>query len=102
MKMGPVLIAAGGLIVGGLYLAGRLPGFGAAPTGTLPDPTGQAQDAGQGVLDQLAAHGIGWPMLVVPAVVATLAIVTWRRIGGWGRAVVLVLGAIIATVLVTR
>lgn len=100
MKTGPLVLAGGVAVIAGLYLAGRLPGFGTADT--LPDPGVQATDARQSVLDQLAAHGISWPMLVVPAAVAAVLIATWNRIGGFGRGAVLVVGAIVTTVLVAR
>lgn len=102
MKLAPIVLGAGAALVAGLYLTGRLPGFGAAPANTLPDPTTQAAAAGHGLLDQLAAHGISWPMLAVPAILATVAVITWRRIGGWGRAVVLVLAAVAATLVVVH
>lgn len=103
MKMGPVVLGGGAAVVAGLYLAGRLPGFGTADT--LPDPhaqAGQAADAGRGVLTQLGLTGVEWPMIVVPLIVAALLVATWRRIGGFGRGAVIALGAIVTTVLVTR
>lgn len=100
MKMAPLVLGGGAVVVAGLYLAGRLPGFGTADT--LPDPGIQAADAGRGVLAQLGVSGVTWPMIVVPLIAAALLIATWKRIGGFGRAAVLILAAVAATVLVTR
>lgn len=107
MKMGPLLIGAA-VVVGGLFLAGKLPGFGSAE-GADPaqaqqaagDAAGQAVDAGTSSWTWLVTQPWGWAAIVAAAG-ATLGIMTWRRIGGWGRGTVLVLAVATLTILVTR
>lgn len=101
MKLAPLALGGAAVVVAGLYLAGRLPGFGTADT--LPQPnTALPADAGKGVLAQLAANGIEWPMIVVPLAATAVLVMTWNRIGGFGRGFVIAVGAIITTILVTR
>lgn len=75
---------------------------GGAPAGVPQnvDPnqvTGPAKNA----WDQFYAQPWFWTFAVAAAL-ATLGVMTWRRIGGWGRAVVLVCVTIAIVVLVTR
>lgn len=97
---GGVILLAGGaaVLVGGyLYLSGKLPGFGqGVPTAKAPEL--------DGTRDKVEAF-IGTPMFytgAVAAVLATLGIITWGKIGGWGRAAVLVAAAVAVTIFLTR
>jgi hypothetical protein len=96
---GVVVLAVGGaaLACGYLYLSGKLPGFGkGVPTAKAPEL--------DGAKEKIDAF-VGTPMFytaLVAAVLATLGIITWGKIGGWGRAVVLVCAAIAVTIFVIR
>lgn len=76
-------------------------------TGGAPSGIGGAVDTNavggkaKGAWDDFYAQPWFWTF-AVSGVLAVVGVMTWRRIGGWGRAVVLVLAAIAATVLVTR
>jgi hypothetical protein len=93
-----VLLGGAAVLVGGyLYLSGKLPGFGqGVPTTRTPELGGA---------EQHVREFVGTPMFytgLVAAVLATLGIITWRRIGGWGRAMVLVVGAVAVTIFLVR
>lgn len=105
---GAVLLAMGAAAgIGYLVLSGKIPGYGqGTPNGG--DATKAAEDAGS-----QAAHtggalfdwwfSFGWAYTATAAGgLALLGVLTWKKIGGWGRAAVLVLAAITVTVLVTR
>ena len=107
-KAGPVLLlGAAALGAGYLVLSGKIPGYG---TGTpkTGDATKAAQDAGGAAINagsDLSSWWFGhaWAYTAtVAGVLAVLGIMTWNRIGGWGRAVVLVLAAATVAILVTR
>lgn len=78
---------------------------GGAPSGLPAPPSGLDPNAlpgkAKGAWDDFYAQPWFWTAAVA-AVLATLGIVTWRRIGKWGQGVVLVLATIAAVILVTR
>lgn len=99
MKLLIPAIGIGGLVLVVLYLNGSLPGFGsgaALPSGQGPD-LGPAKDKAEAFIGTPAFY-----TAVVAAVLATVGLITWNRIGGWGRGMVLVLATIAVVVLVTR
>jgi hypothetical protein len=77
---------------------------GGAPSGLQP-PAGLDPNAlpgkAKGAWDGFYAQPWFWTF-AVSAVAAVLGIITWGKIGGWGRAVVIIAAAVAVTVLVTR
>lgn len=105
--LGPLILVGGLLVAAYLFLTGKISGYGQG----IPQ-TGDATDAAKGAGGQVVQHGSaladwyfshGWAYTaLVAGVLAVLGVITWRRIGGWGRAVVIAAAAIAVTVLVTR
>lgn len=104
---GLVVVAAGigALACGYLYLSGKLPGFGQG-TPDAGAATDAGKDAGGAVVDQGSSlvdwyFSQGWAYTgIVAAALAALGVITWKKIGNWGRTLVLVCLAIVVTVLV--
>lgn len=91
-------IAAAGVIGYYLYKTGALDTNAAVSDAPTSIPGADA------VKDKADAF-IGTPAFYTACVagaLATVGVITWRRIGGWGRGLVLVAAAICITVLVTR
>lgn len=90
-----------------LFVTGRIPGYGqGAPkadgaTDAAKEAGSEAAKQGGALAEWYFSHGWAYTALVAAAL-ATIGIVTWRKIGGWGRAFVIVCAAIAFTVLVTR
>jgi hypothetical protein len=94
---GVLLLAVGAFVI---YLYVKQTGGAPAGTNVNVDPnaiTGKAK----GAWDEFYAQPWFWT-LAVAATLATLGVMTWRRIGGWGRGFVLVCVTIAAVILVTR
>lgn len=93
--------------VGLLFAAGKIPGYGQGTPDTskagdaAKGAGGKAVEGATGLAGWWFSHGWAYTATVA-AVLAILGIMTWNRIGGWGRAVVIVLAAVAVTVLVTR
>lgn len=107
MKMGPLIVGVG-VIAAGLFLTGNLPGFGsaeganpAAAQQAASNAATQATDTASGGWTWLITQPWGWTAIVA-AVGATLGVMTWRRIGGWGRGAVLISAAAAVAILVAH
>ena len=108
MKGVAAVVFGGGLLfLGYLYVSGQLGGYGSgAPkvdTGAAKDAAGAAANAA----GQASDSGMHWflstawaPAALVALVLTGVMIKFWQKIGGFGRAVVLVLVAIAVTVFV--
>lgn len=104
---GILLLGAAALGAGYLVLSGKIPGYGSGTpktgdaTNAAKDAGGQAAHTGGAVVDWWFGHGWAYTATVA-GVLALLGVMTWRRIGGWGRGVVLVLAAATVAILVAR
>lgn len=77
------------VVIAGVYL--YVHGTG-SHSGSIPDTSGaqqQAQDFWSTI-----QHDPHFYLAAASAILATLAIMTWRRIGGWGRGALLVLAGV--------
>lgn len=105
--LGPLVLVVGLLVAAYLFLTGKIPGYGQGTpqtgdaTDAAKDAGGQAVQHGGALADWYFSHGWAYTALIAGAL-AVLGIITWKKIGGWGRAVVIVAAAITVTVLVTR
>jgi hypothetical protein len=102
-----LLLVGGAIVLGYLYFTGQLSGYGSGTPdlGGAADATGQASTAAVGGIQAFWSWLIGEPWgitALVSAGAATLGVMTWRRIGGWGRGVVVFLGAVALTIVVMR
>lgn len=103
MKLLVPLLFIGGIFLGYLYFTGQLGGYGqGVPNVQTPDPGTAVNAAGQA-----GQHGLDWflatawaPAALVALVVTGVMIKFWQKIGGFGRAVLLIVGAIAATIFV--
>lgn len=106
-RVAPLVLIGGALIGFYLFVTGKIPGYGrgtpdaSGATDAAKDAGGKAVEGGSALTDWWFSHGWAWTAIIA-AVLAVLGVVTWKRIGGWGRAVVLVAVAVAVTVLVTR
>lgn len=100
---GLLLLLVGGLVAGYLFLTGKIPGYGqGTPDVKTPNPgdlANKAGDAGQHGLDWFLATA--WaPSALVAIVGGAVLIKFWQKIGGFGRAVLLIVGAVAVTIFV--
>jgi hypothetical protein len=104
MKILAPLLFVGGLFLAYLYFTGQIGGYGEGV------PNVQTPDAGTAVhaAGNAGQHGLDWflatawaPAALVALVITGVLIKFWQKIGGFGRAVLLVVGAICVTVFVT-
>lgn len=99
-----VLLGAVALVGGYMFLSGKIPGYG---QGTPDLNTDGALDKAGGAASQAGESGLDWflstawaPAALVAVVGAWLTIRFWNKIGGFGRAFLLVMAAIAATIFV--
>jgi hypothetical protein len=108
MKALAPLVLIGGALVGlYLFVTGKIPGYGqgtpdaSGATDAAKDAGGKAVQGGSALTDWWFGHGWAYTATIA-GVLAFLGVITWKKIGGWGRAAVLVAATIAVTVLVTR
>lgn len=98
--IGPLLAVALLGVGGFLFLTGKIPGYGQG-TGEV---SGAGQDAVEGARGA-AEQFIGTPqfyLALVASALATLGMVTWKKIGGWGRATVIIIATVAVTAWLVR
>jgi hypothetical protein len=101
----PLLLIGAAAVVGGyMVLSGKVPGYGQGTPDV--DPGAAVSEAGNAA-SQAGESGLNWflstawaPAALVAVVGAYLAVKFWQKIGGFGRAFLLIVAAIAATIFV--
>jgi hypothetical protein len=102
---GAVLMLGAAVVVGGyMFLTGKIPGYGQGTpdvdtNGALNQAGSAASQAGQSSLDWFLSTA--WaPSALVAVVGGWVALKFWSKIGGFGRATLLCVAAVAATIFV--